>query len=319
MAFSDWGFLVYFNKRVVVRLARVKSEENAKQESSSRRLLSGRSRDTDPNGERVPDDSGDAAPRSPLHPTPPEAPEPQHRLLPNPPPGRSQTDAPSAEAASKTETDARLPAPTEDASAKGQLRRAEDALSRLREKMAQVATEFAAGKINRAQFHAIYSRYNEQRAITERLLERNPDSQAWQQVVQEGHTGFLRQHYEARVLCYALYDNESSMPIASHGRFKIETGLLVPMLSAFRAAASEMFGAGLKSTAIEGGRWLVFVPGEFTTAIVMFSLEPSARQLDLVQDLHRDFERANRQALARGETRPDRLVFPQRALFERNP
>jgi hypothetical protein len=199
-----------------------------------------------------------------------------------------------------------------------QREKAEAALQHLREKMAQVATDFAAGKINRAQFHAIYSRYNEQRAITERLLERNPDSQAWQQVVKEGHTGFLLQHYEAHVLSYVLYDNESSMPIASHGRFKIDTGLLVPMLSSFRSAASEMFGAGLKSTAIEGGRWLVFVPGEFTTAIVLFSLEPAARQLDLVQDLHRDFERANRQALARGETRAGRLVFPQRALFEHN-
>ncbi|GAB4443345.1 MAG: hypothetical protein Kow00120_12610 [Anaerolineae bacterium] len=304
------------------------NEEHPKRESSSRRLLSGRAENPARDSEGAPEEPDDNTPRSPLHPTPPGAPEPPQRLVPNPPPLRPRApQTPPAESARPTPDDAeRAPLPEassgaseEERAAQTQRDKVERALTRLREKMAQVATEFAAGRINRAQFHAIYSRYNEQRTITERLLERNPDSQAWQQVVQEGHTAFLRQHYEARVLSYVLYDNESSMPIASHGRFKIDTGLLVPMLSAFRSAATEMFGAGLKSTAIEGGRWLVFVPGEFTTAIVLFSLEPSARQLDLVQDLHRDFERANRQALARGEARADRLVFPQRALFERNP
>lgn len=288
------------------------NDGNDTRESSSRRLLSsGRSDADDLSSEPTPRPAEEPTPpRSPLHPKPPESPQPQPRLVPSPPQPAQPAPAPARSAAQPDSAEAK---------AESSRRKAEAALARLREKMAQVATEFAAGKINRAQFNAIYSRYNEQRTITERLLERNPDSEAWRQVVQEGHTGFLRQHYEARVLAYALYDNESSMPIASHGHFKIETGLLVPMLSSFRAAASEMFGAGLKSTAIEGGRWLVFVPGEFTTAIVLFSLEPSALQLDRVQDLHRDFERANHQALSRGETRPERLVFPQRALFERNP
>jgi hypothetical protein len=107
------------------------------------------------------------------------------------------------------------------------------------------------------------------------------------------------------------------MPLYSAGGFKIDTDLLVPMLSSFRAAASEMFGAGLKSTEIEGGRWLVFVPGQLTTSIILFSREPSDRQLDLMQDLHRDFERANQQTLEAGVRNRDELVFPQRALFER--
>ncbi len=234
------------------------------------------------------------------------------------PKGRPKTDffiKPEEQQADEPSEDAGLEA--EPPPSPSQRERAEQALIRLREKMAQVATEFADGKINRVQFNAIYSRYNEQRQITERLLARNPDTQAWRQVVQEGHTTFLREHYQARVLSYALYDNESSMPIYTLGNFKLDASLLVPMLSAFRSATSEMFGGGVKSTEIEGGRWLVFVPGQFTTSIVIFSLEPSKHQLDLVQDLHRDFERANQQALERGLTEQEHLVFPQRALFER--
>lgn len=257
------------------------------------------------------------SPSSPLHPPHPETPAPQRRLRPRPPKGRPKTDFMIQPDAASDETGTESTPSAQPAPTKNQRERAEKALARLREKMAQVATEFATGKINRAQFNAIYSRYNEQRQITERLLDRNPNSQAWQQVVKEGHTSFLRQHYQAHVLSYALYDNESSMPLYSLGNFKIETSLLVPMLSSFRAAASEMFGAGLKSTEIEGGRWLVFVPGRFTTSIVLFSVEPSTHQLDLVQDLHRDFERANQQALARGVRDQETLVFPQRALFER--
>src|SRR3954463_3466970 len=55
------------------------------------------------------------------------------------------------------------------------------ALNTLRGKMELVSDEFAQGKINRAQFNAVYKRYSEQRTIIERLLERNPDSEAWKQ------------------------------------------------------------------------------------------------------------------------------------------
>jgi hypothetical protein len=71
------------------------------------------------------------------------------------------------------------------------------ALNSLRQKMETIADEFGKGKINRAQFYAIYNRYREQRAIVERMLEKNPDSNAWKQVIGvKGHTGFLRSHYE---------------------------------------------------------------------------------------------------------------------------
>jgi hypothetical protein len=62
---------------------------------------------------------------------------------------------------------------------------------------------------------------------------------------------------------------------------------------------------------------ITIVPGRHT-AIALFSLEPSAQQFTRLQDLHRDFERANRVALERGIRLPDQLVFPHRALFEKS-
>jgi hypothetical protein len=78
-------------------------------------------------------------------------------------------------------------------------------LESLRGKMEGVAHDYASGKINRAQFNAIYGRYDEQRKIIERLLERDPESEAWQQVANSGHTAFLLSHFQSRPLYYIIY------------------------------------------------------------------------------------------------------------------
>lgn len=174
-------------------------------------------------------------------------------------------------------------------------------LQQLRSKMARLAEEFAQGKLSGKQFHEIYAHYQRQRNIIEATLYDGPSSDTWRGAVVPGQTGLLRQRNAAQVLSYAIYDNATSMPLASVGDFTVDTALLVPMLSSFRSATAEMFGAGLRSTEIEGGRWLCFVPGRYTTLFVIFSLEPARLQLTLIEDLHRDFEVANRHLLASGE------------------
>ena len=174
-------------------------------------------------------------------------------------------------------------------------------LQELRGKMAHISEEFAIGEINRMQFEAIYKHYQEQLQQMENLMYALPSSDAWQGAVTQGMTGRLRERHKAQVLSYAIYDNESSMPLATVGTFNIDTSLLVPMLSSFRSATAEMFGAGLRSTEIEGGHWLCFVPGAYTTLIALFSIEPAKLQLTLIEDLHRDFEVANAPAFANGQ------------------
>lgn len=173
-------------------------------------------------------------------------------------------------------------------------------LQELRRKMARLAEDFAQGKLNRMQFQEIYAHYQQQRQAVEAAIVSTQGSDQWRSSVAIGTTGILRERHAARILSYATYDNATSLPLASVGAFRIDTSLLVPMLSSFRSAATEIFGAGLRSTEIEGGRWLCFVPGNFTTLMVLFSVEPARIQLTLIEDLHRDFEVANRAALSAG-------------------
>jgi hypothetical protein len=235
---------------------------------------------------------------SPVRPLPPdENVQPAEPILPN---VRSTQPAPAAHNVCNLEE--RL--------------RAELALEKLRQKTARVAAEFASGKINRAQFIALYAHYNEKRIIIERLLERDPDTQAWQSVARSGQTAFLRQHYASRVLSYAIYFHDSFQPLIVQGQPSLPEDITLKILTAIRLVRRTQRTLSAQRKQIDESHWAVFIPAEFTTAIAMFLLEPSTRQVLLVQDLHHDFERANRTLLLRDVRAAEHYVFPHRALFE---
>lgn len=191
------------------------------------------------------------------------------------------------------------------------------AMATLRQKMQLLVDEYAAGKINRAQFHALYKRYSEQRAVIEKLIERNPDSDAWKQVIRsQGQTGFLRSRLEAQPMIYAIFARNQTIPVHAGGKHPLNPEVTQPLLQALWRAP-QLPAAGLGRKALDNDEWLVLAVGEYAATMVIFSLEPSSAQARLVRDLHLDFERANRMALNRGMVAIDRLVFPQRALVER--
>ena len=199
---------------------------------------------------------------------------------------------------------------------------AEGALEKLRQKTADIAKEYADGKLNQAQFAAMYAHINEKRVIIEQMLAKNPDTLAWQSVATAGHTTFLRQHFEARVLAYLLYDNgtvDPDTPLAMQSTKLPSPDVIKPILTALSMllktrTTDKPLRAIVKP--LTGGHWIGIIPGTYTSAIVLFSLEPSANQFQRVVDLQRDFETANHASLARGVRESQQFVFPHRALFE---
>ncbi len=220
--------------------------------------------------------------------------------------------------------DSKLPQnPNSAAADAGQPRQRENApeapgaaMNTLRRKMEVIADEFAQGKINRAQFNAMYKRYSEQRTIIERLLERDPNSQAWKQVIGgNGQTGFLRTHFEALPLYYVVYRHNNFEPILSGGKHRPDDEQIKPVLNLVWSMPSRPKN-GLGRKPLGETQWLILACGDHAATVVLFSQEPSTGQARLVRDLHADFERANQAALARGWIVPERMVFPQRALSE---
>jgi hypothetical protein len=197
-----------------------------------------------------------------------------------------------------------------DAAGQDPVAQAREYLDRIQGKVNRLAEEFASGTVNRAQFQELFDHYQRERRTVETWLLNSSASESWKQAAREGQSVMIRTAHMARVLGYSIYENESGMPINTIGKFEIDSALAVPMLSSYRSAAKEIFGAELRSTQIEGGRWLVFVPGELTTLMALFSTEPAQNQLTGLEDLHRLFERANRHLLQSSPIDSEALVFP---------
>jgi hypothetical protein len=182
-------------------------------------------------------------------------------------------------------------------------------LARVQAKITRLAEDFAAGTINRTQFQEMYGHYRQEIRTVERILEAREGD--WRDAVTEGRTAMIRKRHVARAEGYAIYENESGMPVASLGKFEVDPALVVPMLSSYRSAAKEMFGGGVRSTGIDNGRWLCFISGKYTTLVALFTVEPAAKQLEFLESLHRTFELANGSRLSVPPVDPAQLVYPQ--------
>jgi hypothetical protein len=167
---------------------------------------------------------------------------------------------------------------------------AKEYLSRVQAKITRLAEEFAAGSINRAQFNELFEHYQRERRTIEAWIESSPDRDDWRKASTEGKSVIIRKRYTAGVLGYAIYENDSGMPLNTIGQFEIDPTLAVPMLSSFRSATAEIFGGGMQSTQIEGGRWMCFVPGELTT-LGPLPPNPPPRLKSIITPV---FEQANR-------------------------
>lgn len=188
-------------------------------------------------------------------------------------------------------------------------------LARVNRKISKLAEEFASGMINRDQFQELYDHYQREKRTIETWIEMDPKSDEWRQARTEGRSVVIRRQHMARVVGYAIYQNDSGMPIATIGKFDIDPELFVPMLSSYRSATTEIFGAGMRSSQIENGSWLCFVPGEVTTLMAVFSTEPATKQLDSLEEVHKLFEQANRNFLQSSSIDPEELVLPHRSFL----
>jgi hypothetical protein len=193
---------------------------------------------------------------------------------------------------------------------------ADEYLARVQKKINKLAEEFASGSINRDQFQELYDHYQREIRSIETWMDLDPHTDAWREACTEGKSVVIRKQNIARILGYAIYQNDSGMPIATIGRFEVDPALYVPMLSSYRSAAREIFGAGMRSSQIENGRWLCFVPGESTTLMALFSTEPANRQLRTLNQVHRVFEKANRHLLNSSVIDPDMLVLPHQSFVD---
>lgn len=188
------------------------------------------------------------------------------------------------------------------------------ALDQIRNKLENATREYSAGKLNAVQFNAIYRHYMEKRTIIEKLLERNPDTDAWRAAASQGKTLFLRDKFEARPLYFVVFRRGDKQPLHSEGKLPTRAAEQVHNMMKLLWRMEE-WKTGLARKSLGDGLWLLLMVGQQSLTIIIFFFQPSTLQINLIRDLHTDFERANSKLLERGLP-PERMVFPQRSLLE---
>ena len=180
-------------------------------------------------------------------------------------------------------------------------------LEEVETKIDRTVQDLADGLINRAQFENLYRHYQNQRKMLQGLLDEGsgqvPSS------VMAGESMIIRQRYAAKVLAYAVYDNESSVPLHTRGSFPVDGDLVVGFLSGFRSAAAEILGASAAKAEAEDGKVLSYVPGQYSTLIVLYSSDPAEVDTQSLRQTHLHFETINGNLLKQRPIPTDELLF----------
>lgn len=191
------------------------------------------------------------------------------------------------------------------------------ALDQIKDKITHITREYSAGKINAVQFNAMYRHYMEKRTIIEKLLERNPETDAWKAASAPGKTVYLRDRFEARPLYYVIFRRGEKKPLMMEGKVPQKAAQQIHKLLTVIWGMNE-WKQGLARKSLGDGMWLLLMMGELSMTLVVYFFQPSTIQINRMKDLHADFERANQQLLERGLP-AERMVFPQRSLMEKAP
>ncbi len=177
-------------------------------------------------------------------------------------------------------------------------------------KLLNLEEDFKHGRVNASQYRAIRRHYLEQREVALTLHRTNPKSDRWRVVLEEGKTTFLLQLNEAECRGFALYDVAHRQRIFVHGAVPPSAEEAMSLLRTFDPGEP---GGRMFATQADDGSALFLIPGKHTAALVVFSEDPPDWQVRALREVHRNFETANRAALARGAR--EGLVFPDLTRF----
>ena len=182
----------------------------------------------------------------------------------------------------------------------------------IQQKIADVLEEFAQGKLNREQFHAIYERYNAQLEFADKALDMESVP------ANDGSTIAIREKFMGKAQGLIIFSNQTGNVIETLGEFGMSMTELVPVLDEFTQEwqAGRVIDRAVRNT--QNGQWLLFVAGAFTTVSTLFTNEPSGYQIQVIRRMHHEFEEANQTLLAKNDIDAAQLVYPFYSFVRRN-
>ena len=174
-------------------------------------------------------------------------------------------------------------------------------------KIESLLEEFASGKINREQFHAVYAHHNAKLKLVEKALDHDDPSMV---EVAPGETSGILQAHTAKAIGLLIYHNKSGMYVDTLGVFDIPAGHVAPILNDFSQLMQGNRLIDRRTERISDRQWLLFAAGTYTTVVTLFHNEPSSAQSREIERLHHDFEVANHGQLTQNRIDASKLAYP---------
>jgi len=179
-------------------------------------------------------------------------------------------------------------------------------------KMDNLLAEFADGKLNREQFHALYERYNAQMEFAEKSV-------SGAHIAADGGTVVIRDKFMGKAQGLIIVSNDSGNVIETLGTFGVAMTTVLPVLADFTREWREGHVVDRVVRKAGDDQWLLFVAGRYTTVVTVFKNEPSAYQTQVIQRMHTEFEDANSTLFKkRGNVDATQLVYPFHSFVTRN-
>jgi hypothetical protein len=180
----------------------------------------------------------------------------------------------------------------------------------LRQKMDALLADFANGKINRDQFHAVYEKYNAQLAMAEQVL--NGSTNPFTAADDTQSTIAILDQHMGKPLGLTVYTRQGAQ-IEALGEFEVPPSRVRPLLEQIQGApAGEQ-----RVDKMSFNRWLLCLAGHYCVIVTLFKNEPSQAQIRDMLRLLTDFERANAQFLGGEAVDAGRLAYPFLAFIQR--
>jgi hypothetical protein len=174
-------------------------------------------------------------------------------------------------------------------------------------KVVTLLEEFAAGKINREQFHAVYAHHSSQLQIADQALQ---EDTAGGFEPTAGQTIAIRQAHMGKAIGLMIYHNKSGMFVDTLGAFDIPSARIAAILNDFSQMMEEERLIDRRIEHFGERQWLLFGAGRHTTVVTLFHNEPSPAQSREIERLHHDFEVANQRQLSSFRVDASKLAYP---------
>ncbi len=184
-------------------------------------------------------------------------------------------------------------------------------------KIDQTVKEFADGKLSSEQFQAIYARYTEQLTIANMAL-MSGETDGIDVVRGDGQqTIALRSHLQGKAVGLIIYHNRSGKVIETLGNPTVPIATVGPLLNDFSDRMEQGDAIEPLIKKYDDQKWLLLAAGRHTSLMTQFRHEPANRQIQEMERLHRDFERANHLVLVRGRFEGGAVAIPFLSFVER--